>query len=62
MPGEGGGLEGEGGEGQMTQDAAGGIIGNASNRLMPDFVVSLEADDEFLCERVMRLPQSLIEV
>ncbi|XP_028129182.1 adenylate kinase 7-like [Diabrotica virgifera virgifera] len=35
-------------------------LGNANEQIMPNYIVSLEASDEFLCERVMRLPQRLI--
>ncbi|KAG5890481.1 hypothetical protein JTB14_013423 [Gonioctena quinquepunctata] len=49
--------EGEAGE----TDRVGALVGNASDIIMPDFVVSLEATDDFLCERVMKLPQKLIQ-
>ncbi|KAJ8952850.1 hypothetical protein NQ314_007456 [Rhamnusium bicolor] len=56
-PGEGGPGEGAiGGE-----DQVGGLIGNASNRIMPDFVISLQATDDFLCERIMKLPEREIQ-
>lgn len=44
------------------QDQIGDLIGNASNKIMPDFVFSLQATDEILCERVMRLPHKVIQV
>ncbi|XP_056632232.1 adenylate kinase 7-like [Diorhabda sublineata] len=55
--GIGAGEGGEPGEDQQVGD----LIGNASINIMPDYVVSLEATDEFLCERVMKLPQKMIE-
>ncbi|XP_050295555.1 adenylate kinase 7-like isoform X1 [Anthonomus grandis grandis] len=39
----------------------GDMLGNASLNIMPDFVVSLQAKDEFLCERIMRLPEKVIQ-
>ncbi|CAH1164273.1 unnamed protein product [Phaedon cochleariae] len=53
-------LPGEGAIGE-DQKQVGNLVGNANEGIMPNFVVSLEADDDFLCERVMRLPQRLIQ-
>ncbi|XP_030760146.1 adenylate kinase 7-like [Sitophilus oryzae] len=50
-------VAGEGGD--MLK--VGGAVGNASIDIMPDFVISLQADDDFLCERVMRLPERDIQ-
>lgn len=36
--------------------------GNATDKTLPHFIISLEAPDEFLCERIMALPESEIEV
>lgn len=49
-------VPGEGGAMQMGE-----LVGNASVNIMPDFVVSLQADDDFLCERIMRLPEKEIQ-
>ncbi|XP_072376656.1 adenylate kinase 7-like [Diabrotica undecimpunctata] len=48
-----GGIPGEG-------EQLGHALGNANEQIMPNYVISLEASDEFLCERVMKLPQKLI--
>lgn len=58
VPGEGGGE----GAAMPVQDQIGDLIGNASNKIMPDFVFSLQAAEEILCERVMRLPHKIIQV
>ncbi|XP_018574472.1 adenylate kinase 7-like [Anoplophora glabripennis] len=57
VPGEGGGE----GAASPVQDQIGDLIGNASNKIMPDFVFSLQATDDMLCERVMRLPHKIIQ-
>ncbi|XP_023023117.2 adenylate kinase 7 [Leptinotarsa decemlineata] len=56
-------VPGEGGAGEDGTEAkqVGSLIGNASDKIIPDYVISLEATDEFLCERVMKLPQRLIQ-
>ncbi|KAJ8972901.1 hypothetical protein NQ317_019617 [Molorchus minor] len=64
--GEGGGEGGGGpgpvpGEGMGGEDQIGDIGGNASIDIMPAFVISLQAPDEFLCQRVMKLPQRIIQ-
>ncbi|VEN40069.1 unnamed protein product [Callosobruchus maculatus] len=65
--GEGGGgvlppMEGEGGMGGEGQtDADMGMMSNAVNQILPDYVVSLVGTDDFLCERVMKLPQREIQ-
>lgn len=38
------------------------MVGNASKKIIPDFVIGLEGDDDMLCERVMSLPQKVIQV
>lgn len=58
-------MMGEGGaESVMSGEdiKVGGILGNASMKIMPDFVISLEGPDEMLCERVMNMPQKDIQV
>ncbi|KAJ8925523.1 hypothetical protein NQ315_009362 [Exocentrus adspersus] len=55
VPGESGEERGFG------PDQVGDIIGNASNKIMPAFVFSLQATDELLCERVMKLPHTVIQ-
>ncbi|CAH0551264.1 unnamed protein product [Brassicogethes aeneus] len=37
------------------------MIGNASSKLLPHFVISLKASDDFLNARVMALPESQIQ-
>lgn len=44
--------------GEEEEEEAGG---GASN-VLPDFVISLEATDDFVCERVMSLPEKQIQV
>ncbi|XP_060536666.1 adenylate kinase 7-like [Cylas formicarius] len=39
----------------------GTVIGNASVNILPDFVISLQATDEFLFERAMNLPENQIK-
>lgn len=36
--------------------------GNASNKVLPHYMISLQASDEFLCERIMSLPEHEIHV
>ncbi|CAH1997061.1 unnamed protein product [Acanthoscelides obtectus] len=66
--GEGGGggvlppMEGEGGmevEEQTGVDM--GMMKDALSQILPDYLVSLVAIDDFLCERVMKLPQREIQ-
>ncbi|KAL1501160.1 hypothetical protein ABEB36_006541 [Hypothenemus hampei] len=64
----------EPGEGQLqerrAEEIAGGEgaarigdipLGNASISIIPDFVISLQADDEFLCERLMKISEEDIK-
>lgn len=43
------------------EDGVGSNITSYNKTIMPEVVVSLEASDEFLRERVMNLPQILVE-
>ncbi|KAH1015540.1 adenylate kinase 7 [Dendroctonus ponderosae] len=54
-------VEAEEAAGEGGVDNLGDMMGNASVDIMPDFLISLQADDEFLCERVMKLPQREIQ-
>lgn len=38
------------------------LTGNAPDKTLPHFIISLEAPDHFLCERIMALPESEIQV
>ncbi|KAF7279053.1 hypothetical protein GWI33_007688 [Rhynchophorus ferrugineus] len=46
-------VPGEGGDTIRVGDT----VGNASVDITPNFVISLQAEDEFLCERVMKMPE-----
>lgn len=48
-------LDEEAGEEDNTGNAAG-------NNTLPDYVISLQATDEFLCARVMALPERELQV
>ncbi|CAG9766554.1 unnamed protein product [Ceutorhynchus assimilis] len=50
--------EADEGEGMIQ---VGDMIGNANASIIPDFVVSLQADDDFLLQRIMMLPERSIQ-
>lgn len=50
------GIDEEEGEEDVT-----GNVGAASS-ILPDYVISLQATDEFLCNRVMSLPEIDLQV
>lgn len=55
----------EGGEEPEPEEGANQDIAlneGVQDKTLPHFVISLEAPDEFLCERIMSLPESEIEV
>ncbi|KAJ8957670.1 hypothetical protein NQ318_017562 [Aromia moschata] len=61
--GEGGVVPAAGlpGEGMGGEDQIVPMLSTSEDKIMPDFVISLQASDEFLCQRVMRLPQRVIQ-
>lgn len=54
-----------GGEEAPDEEAAGedaGLGDGTADKSLPHFVISLQAPDEYLCERIMSLPEHEIEV
>lgn len=54
-----------GGGGEEEEDEEGGEeAGEAAVKLklLPDCVISLEATDDFLCDRIMQKPESEVQV
>lgn len=51
-------------EADVAPEGGGDVGGGApaADKLLPHFVVSLDAPDEYLCERIMVLPESEILV
>lgn len=47
-------------EEEAEEEEEGG--GGSAGKFTPDFVISLEATDEFLCQRIMQKPESEIQV
>lgn len=56
----GGGADAAGEEEAEEEEEGGG--GASAGKFIPDFVISLEATDDFLCQRIMEKPESEIQV
>lgn len=51
-------------EGYMGEEDVkiGNLVGNASTKIIPGFIVSLEGEDDLLCQIVMQMTQKEIQV
>lgn len=51
-----------GGEDAGEQEEDINTIGDTGNTILPGYVIALQATDDFLCDRIMALPEKELQV